>query len=183
MAELENQKPRHQTPPPSPPHCERPEKSVDRARGSADVTTNSSGRVSLGVASVPLCVRSEDDIAESTQDGSDDEDQDQAPQRTLKSDEDSSPSTSTAAAEEDDDAGDDNDLSTNRAIEQEDEEEHQEPNGDGSDALQIDAFFGQKLQMKWEEMFRRLQRFREKHGHCLVPNRYSEDPQLGSWGK
>lgn len=38
------------------------------------------------------------------------------------------------------------------------------------------------LQAKWDEMFTRLVTFREKHGHCLVPNRYTEDPQLGSWG-
>jgi hypothetical protein len=42
---------------------------------------------------------------------------------------------------------------------------------------------GHKLQAKWDEMYRRLLSFREKHGHCLVPNRYSEDAQLGSWGK
>lgn len=41
---------------------------------------------------------------------------------------------------------------------------------------------GHKLQKKWDEMYRRLLIFREKHGHCLVPNRYVDDPQLGSWG-
>ena len=45
------------------------------------------------------------------------------------------------------------------------------------------AMPGQKLQAKWDEMYSRLLAFREKHGHCLVPNRYQEDPQLGSWGK
>jgi hypothetical protein len=68
------------------------------------------------------------------------------------------------------------------------------------------------LQEKWDEMFTRLVRFKvcyaltvalivriilwqltislrlagflqEKNGHCLVPNRYKEDPSLGSWGK
>jgi hypothetical protein len=38
------------------------------------------------------------------------------------------------------------------------------------------------LQHKWDEMFNRLVEYREKHGDCLVPNRYPEDPQLGSWG-
>jgi hypothetical protein len=42
---------------------------------------------------------------------------------------------------------------------------------------------GHKLQAKWDEMYKRLLSFHEKHGHCLVPNRYSEDAQLGSWGK
>ena len=36
---------------------------------------------------------------------------------------------------------------------------------------------------KWEEMFSRLVAFRNTHGHCLVPNRYTEDSALGSWGK
>jgi len=34
---------------------------------------------------------------------------------------------------------------------------------------------------KWEIMFARLEAFNEKHGHCLVPNRYTGDPALGSW--
>jgi hypothetical protein len=34
---------------------------------------------------------------------------------------------------------------------------------------------------QWEDMFQRLLAYREKHGDCLVPNRYPEDPQLGNW--
>ena len=34
---------------------------------------------------------------------------------------------------------------------------------------------------KWEAMFERLQSYKEKHGDCLVPQSYSEDPQLGRW--
>lgn len=34
---------------------------------------------------------------------------------------------------------------------------------------------------RWEEMFKRLMKFREKNGHCLVPNRYPDDRQLGTW--
>ena len=30
-------------------------------------------------------------------------------------------------------------------------------------------------------MFQRLVEYKEKHGNCLVPNRYSKDPQLGNW--
>jgi Helicase associated domain len=37
------------------------------------------------------------------------------------------------------------------------------------------------LQAKWEHMFDRLVDFKEKNGHCLVPNRYSQDPSLGAW--
>ena len=39
------------------------------------------------------------------------------------------------------------------------------------------------LQKKWEEMFKRLVKYKEKNGDCLVPNRYPADPQLGNWGK
>jgi len=34
---------------------------------------------------------------------------------------------------------------------------------------------------RWETMFERLQSYKEKHGDCLVPLSYSEDPQLGNW--
>jgi Helicase associated domain len=34
---------------------------------------------------------------------------------------------------------------------------------------------------KWEIMFDRLLAFKKKHGHCLVPNRYTDDHKLGSW--
>jgi len=36
-------------------------------------------------------------------------------------------------------------------------------------------------QTKWEQMLKHLLDFKEKHGHCLVPNRYPDNPQLGSW--
>lgn len=42
---------------------------------------------------------------------------------------------------------------------------------------------GKKLQAKWDEMFGRLLEYKTEHGHCLVPNRYAKDPQLGSWGE
>lgn len=34
---------------------------------------------------------------------------------------------------------------------------------------------------KWEMMFQRLLEFKEKHGHCLVPNRFKDDKKLGLW--
>jgi len=37
------------------------------------------------------------------------------------------------------------------------------------------------LEQKWNQMFDRLYLFKEKHGHCLVPNRYENDPALGAW--
>jgi hypothetical protein len=51
--------------------------------------------------------------------------------------------------------------------------------GDESDTEELH----QSLNSKWEDSFNRLLNFKEKHGHCLVPNRYPEDPHLGSWGK
>lgn len=36
-------------------------------------------------------------------------------------------------------------------------------------------------QQRWEDMFIRLGIFKEKHNHCRVPNRYPDDPSLGSW--
>jgi Helicase associated domain len=36
---------------------------------------------------------------------------------------------------------------------------------------------------KWQQMYQRLLRYRERHGNCLVPNRYAEDTSLGAWGK
>jgi len=34
---------------------------------------------------------------------------------------------------------------------------------------------------RWDEMYERLLIWRKKHGHCIVPNRYSGDRQLGTW--
>jgi hypothetical protein len=37
------------------------------------------------------------------------------------------------------------------------------------------------LQEKWQFMFERLVSFKERHGHCLVPNRYRDRHALGAW--
>lgn len=34
---------------------------------------------------------------------------------------------------------------------------------------------------RWDQMFARLCEFKRIHGHCLVPNRYINDPSLGAW--
>lgn len=34
---------------------------------------------------------------------------------------------------------------------------------------------------KWSKMVEELLKFKGRWGHCLVPNRYEENPQLGSW--
>jgi Helicase associated domain len=33
----------------------------------------------------------------------------------------------------------------------------------------------------WNEMYRRLVRYKAFHGDCNVPSEWVEDPQLGSW--
>lgn len=33
----------------------------------------------------------------------------------------------------------------------------------------------------WDTMFNRLVQFKEKYGHCIVPQRFDEDPRLGNW--
>ena len=35
---------------------------------------------------------------------------------------------------------------------------------------------------KWQQMFQKLLQYHQKHGNCLVPNRYSKDASLGAWG-
>ena len=37
------------------------------------------------------------------------------------------------------------------------------------------------LDKLWNEMLRRLKRYKLSHGNCLVPKRYEEDPKLGRW--
>lgn len=37
------------------------------------------------------------------------------------------------------------------------------------------------LERKWQAMFARLLKFKANYGHCLVPNRYTEDHALGAW--
>ncbi len=37
------------------------------------------------------------------------------------------------------------------------------------------------LERKWQAMFARLLKFKANHGHCLVPNRYTDDHALGAW--
>jgi hypothetical protein len=34
---------------------------------------------------------------------------------------------------------------------------------------------------RWEDMFAKLKEYRRKHGDCLVPSQYKEDPSLGLW--
>ncbi|KAL7541910.1 hypothetical protein ACHAXR_011358, partial [Thalassiosira sp. AJA248-18] len=47
--------------------------------------------------------------------------------------------------------------------------------------LQSIGFIFNLLEYIWDEQFAALQRYKNEHGHCLVPAKYSEDPQLGNW--
>jgi len=38
-----------------------------------------------------------------------------------------------------------------------------------------------KATANWEEMFQALVAFKENQGHCGVPAKWSENPQLGTW--
>mmetsp|Transcript_7266 Transcript_7266/g.9411 ORF Transcript_7266/g.9411 Transcript_7266/m.9411 type:complete len:320 (-) Transcript_7266:270-1229(-) len=35
----------------------------------------------------------------------------------------------------------------------------------------------------WSDMFERLKKYKEKHGDCIVPQKYKGDPNLGRWVK
>jgi hypothetical protein len=34
---------------------------------------------------------------------------------------------------------------------------------------------------QWEDMYQRLIKFRQQHGHCLVPRKHETDPKLATW--
>ncbi len=38
-----------------------------------------------------------------------------------------------------------------------------------------------KAPANWEEMFQALVAFKKDKGHCRVPAKWSENPQLGTW--
>jgi hypothetical protein len=37
------------------------------------------------------------------------------------------------------------------------------------------------VQAHWDRRFEKLVRYKQENGHCLVPQTYKEDPQLGNW--
>jgi hypothetical protein len=36
---------------------------------------------------------------------------------------------------------------------------------------------------QWEEMYNKMQAFKETHGHCQIPVNYKDDPTLGKWAR
>jgi len=38
-----------------------------------------------------------------------------------------------------------------------------------------------KQDTRWEIMYEELRKFKEREGHCNVPKRYSDNPELGRW--
>ena len=47
--------------------------------------------------------------------------------------------------------------------------------------LELIGFVWDLLDQQWEEMFAKLEKYRQQHGDCLVPRDYKEDPSLGKW--
>ena len=45
----------------------------------------------------------------------------------------------------------------------------------------VEESYTSRLERRWEDRFQRLQVYKRKHGDCLVPAKYEEDPQLGNW--
>jgi superfamily II DNA/RNA helicase len=48
-------------------------------------------------------------------------------------------------------------------------------------AKKIDILIVKKLGNRWDELYGKLLKFKEKHHHCNVPQRFLQDPPLGSW--
>ena len=49
------------------------------------------------------------------------------------------------------------------------------------DRLDSIGFVWDPHDQQWEEMFAKLEKYRQQHGDCLVPYHYKEDPSLGKW--
>ncbi len=49
------------------------------------------------------------------------------------------------------------------------------------DRLQKIGFVWQLFDARWEAMFARLVQYKDMFGHCNVPRKWIEDPQLGTW--
>ncbi len=47
--------------------------------------------------------------------------------------------------------------------------------------LEKTGFIWDLLDDAWEQMFSELHKFKEKHGHCNVPQTYDDNPALGTW--
>ncbi|WP_231911662.1 DEAD/DEAH box helicase [Chlamydia suis] len=52
---------------------------------------------------------------------------------------------------------------------------------DGIKRMNELGFVWDVLEESWEKNFLELKRFQEEHGHCKVPQRYPQNPDLGSW--
>ena len=47
--------------------------------------------------------------------------------------------------------------------------------------LEVFGFVWSAFDQRWENMFAKLEKYRQQHGDCLVPQHYKEDPSLGKW--
>jgi hypothetical protein len=51
------------------------------------------------------------------------------------------------------------------------------------DKLGFDTAINLSIDMKWNGQFERLLKFKQEHGHCIVPDQYEKDVSLGAWVK
>lgn len=54
---------------------------------------------------------------------------------------------------------------------------------DRVEILEQDGFVWDSHEAAWREKIEDLRQYRAKHGHCLVPSNYRENPQLATWVK
>lgn len=54
---------------------------------------------------------------------------------------------------------------------------------DRVEILEQDGFVWDSHEAAWREKIEDLRKYRAKHGHCLVPSNYKENPQLATWVK
>jgi hypothetical protein len=48
-------------------------------------------------------------------------------------------------------------------------------------STQVSKASGKRDDAGWEVQLAKLKAYRQRHGDCIVPNRWAEDPQLGRW--
>jgi hypothetical protein len=55
------------------------------------------------------------------------------------------------------------------------------PDDDDDDEDAMPIVPGTKTRKNFEERLKELRKFKQKHGHCQVPHKFPQNPQLGTW--
>ena len=63
------------------------------------------------------------------------------------------------------------------------EGKHSNMTNEREEALNRLGFVWDSHAVFWEERFNELKAFRDTHGHCNVPTKLPDNPQLAIWGK